>query len=455
MCIYNRYYKWPVYLEETIEEGQPLVFPAVTLCALNPLNRKNVVKYLSNWTNCTICTNGTDCTSCTNFTPFVNCTNCTTVANRTTSTNCTICTNSTKGAAGANSQICTNFTFEGEADPRNNHGHLVTDLLPKLQHDISDHFYDKSVIPLMLELDKPHTYHSSNDRLSDMSESLNLLNDVLMFSYTKKRHENGESYRLPFRIKHTEKPQCKEFSFEGEVKAERLGKDYSMINIDDPTESDWDDSIFFAIPSGPKACESCKSECDEFKYSYTIHPPNVSSHNPTHFYKYRKTFAWVGIDSFTERTALGRPYSNCTDVWPEAIKAQNPEHPTLKNKYSLNECIANFGSDNDHCTVECKKQEYSVGRNWQMKFDAETMRKFFNLTQNGTDYTFLEFVFMRLKKRVINQRAVYTTQQILGTVGGLLGLYMGISVVSLFEIVEVLFTILVKMIKKSCFPKKA
>ena len=76
-----------------------------------------------------------------------------------------------------------------------------------------------------------------------------------------------------------------------------------------------------------------------------------------------------------------------------------------------------------------------------MTFDPGVIRQLFNLKQDATKYTFLEIVFTRLKHVDIKQKPAFTSARLMGTLGGLFGLYMGISVISMFEIGEVVCVI--------------
>ena len=86
--------------------------------------------------------------------------------------------------------------------------------------------------------------------------------------------------------------------------------------------------------------------------------------------------------------------------------------------------------------MECVKEEYTVGKIWTMDYHPGSIDGYLYLGDVDTNFTFLEIIFMNLKQILIKEKPVYTMPKLFGTIGGILGLYMGISVISLFEIAE-------------------
>ena len=298
----------------------------------------------------------------------------------------------------------------------------------------------------MLTIDKPSTVIRRNSQTNGTSNHINLLNDVLIFSYSYVKQKANVTYEVPYEIRHTEKVQCKEFSFTPRVWAKTAGKDYSVISVDNLDEDTWDDSMFFSIPSGTGNCGD--TSCKEYEYHFSVHTPNYHSSTFEIFFKLDGKFTMVALESMTNITSLGRPYENCSNKWPEEVyKLKEDLQPNLLRKYSLNECISKFRFYNITCNVECTKEVYTIGKKFVVPFSPNVINQFFQL-ENASHYTHLEIVFKSLKKRIVQQYAAHTTVQLLGTLGGLLGLYMGISLISVCEIVHFSLVFVMEVIKR-------
>ena len=229
-----------------------------------------------------------------------------------------------------------------------------------------------------------------------------------------------------------------------------MGKDYSTLKVEAEMNvegQNWDDSMFIAIPSGPGDCGH--TPCNQYQYQVAVHPPK---HYPQHFHEFFKMadeLTMLGIDSFTERISLGPPYSNCTNEWPKnatRIAREEPERdmvPELMNNYTMNECIISFVRDDVRCPAQCHKQEYLVGRKWDIRLQSDAIGKVFELDHPPTEYTFLEIVFTQLKHVVIEEKALCPILTFLGNVGGLAGLCMGISLVSVVEVIETVIVLVI------------
>ena len=81
-------------------------------------------------------------------------------------------------------------------------------------------------------------------------------------------------------------------------------------------------------------------------------------------------------------------------------------HFVLQDEYSLNECINSHNVNGTVCPVECTKEENIIGKRWMMPSYGNLLSEMFQLEQDPTEYTFLDIVFLRLKKTVVKEVAV-------------------------------------------------
>ena len=141
---------------------------------------------------------------------------------------------------------------------------------------------------------------------------------------------------------------------------------------------------------------------------------------------------------------MGSPYTNCLDEWP--VTAKNSS--ALAYDYSLNSCISNFKNGDDlKCLPECEKKEYELG-NIDRDVDVfPNLAEFFHLPNPTKEYTFVEIVFIQLNKKSIKEVPVITFVQFLGTFGGLCGLGMGISLITVAEFLEFFLINLYRLIR--------
>ena len=114
----------------------------------------------------------------------------------------------------------------------------------------------------------------------------------------------------------------------------------------------------------------------------------------------------------------------------------------------MNECIINYKRKGVKCPKECSQRQYITGRIWEVKLFPDIIGSMFRFEKHPNEYTFLEIVFTQLKHTKMEQKALCPFVKLLGNIGGLAGLYMGISMVSLVEIAESLLVIFAAMSPK-------
>ena len=292
----------------------------------------------------------------------------------------------------------------------------------------------------MMKIDRPYTIFDGTN------VNLNLLNDVRLLYYSKTVNDN---HRQPFYVRHSHRAQCKEYGFAPRINASQVGNDYSIVNFDNIEEENWDDSMFFMIPSGPSHCKD-DSPCDDFRYRVAVHPQTHFPRVFQDFWKYADKLTMIGIDSLVNRELLSAPYGNCVNQWPvETIKIAKEKNLSflLRNNYSLNECISSFRNFDVRCPSECVREEYSIGKTFTVDTRPGYVNEFFNLSVSQTELTYLEIVFLQLKYVQIGQQAMITSSQLMGTIGGLAGLFMGISLVSLVEMGELCLVLIIRLIR--------
>ena len=386
----SRFFERPVYSVEQVIEGEPLPFPAVTICTTRPLKRQKLFNFF---------------TKCDTY-------------------------------KDDNSQrLCNKYQ----------------DLLPEVANINDTYFWSKKFSDFLQDVDKPNTFSvtkASNSR--NHSLNFNLLNDVSLFTFRL-----GFNYSMltsPYTVRHSPRPQCKEYSFTPRFSATTVGKDYTALKVDGDfsLENDsWDDSIYVAIPSGPGDCG--RSPCNRFQYQVSLHPPK---HPPRHFhefFKFPNKVSMLGIDSYAERILMPPPYNECTNQWSEeALKLAEAAgtNISLMNDYTMNECIINFKRKGVRCPKKCNQQEYIAGRMWEVKLFPDSIGPLFQFEKHPKEYTSLEIVFTQLKHTKMEQKALCPFVKLLGNIGGLAGLYMGISIVSLVEVAETLLLIIAHICKR-------
>ena len=378
-CNFFRYFEYPVVTTEEFIEGEPIPFPAVTICAPKPLKRAQIEEFL------------------------LHCENLTTDANL--------------------KRICL----------ENQH------LRPVVQNVDTTYFWNGQFSRMMMQIDEPYTFVKSDN------VNLNLLNDVDLLYYSKTTNES----RRPFYKRHSHRAQCKEYGFSPHINASQVGNDYSIVNFENVDEINWDDSMFFMIPSGKSYCRD-DTPCDDFRYRIAVHSPSHFPRVFQDFWKYSDKLTLVGMDSFIERELLPAPYGNCRRDWPDEARriAQGKNLSfILRNNYSLNECISSFRTYGVHCPSECDREEYSILKTWTVATMNNLTQEFFNLSVSQNEYAKVEIVFLQLSHRKIKQKEMIPLSQLMGTIGGLAGLCMGISLVSLVEVGELCLCVFVCVIK--------
>ena len=186
-----------------------------------------------------------------------------------------------------------------------------------------------------------------------------------------------------------------------------------------------------------------KTEMNRLKYPF---PSNCTDEKPNYIFPGRYTRTSC-VDSMNYIDML----KHCGDTF-DYIKRYVPED--LLRMYSRNVtvteaqyCMLNFSqrtiNSTEACPVPCKEIEFS------------TLTSFHNILElNNSLYT-VEILHSKFDSiKVIEERQLYTWDQIAGEVGGFLGLIIGVSFVSVVELLACFLLLVIEKVielRKYCF----